>query len=70
MAADRRRPYPDDSVANAAVFIDWRRRHFAADLAAFDEDDVVEFLLDWCRRRDHDTRRGVILVLRIDWCVA
>ena len=44
-------PYPDDSVANAAVFIDWRRRHFAADLAAFDEDDVVEFLLDWCPRR-------------------
>jgi hypothetical protein len=44
-------PYPDDSVANAAVFIDWRRRHFAADLAAFDEDDVVEFPLDWCPRR-------------------
>jgi hypothetical protein len=44
-------PYPDDTVANAAVFTEWRRTHATGRLDAVNEDDVVDFLLDWCARR-------------------
>jgi hypothetical protein len=44
-------PYPDDRVANATAFVDWRHSHSTGDLGAFDEDDIVEFLLDWSPRR-------------------
>ena len=44
-------PFPDDSVANAAVFVGWHRSNSTRHLDMCDEDDIVEFLLDWCPRR-------------------
>jgi hypothetical protein len=44
-------PYPDNTVANAAVFAEWRRTHATGRLDAVKEEDIVDFLLDWCARR-------------------
>jgi hypothetical protein len=41
----------DATVADADVFTFWRRLHSTGVLDAFDEDDIVEFLLDWCPRK-------------------
>jgi hypothetical protein len=41
----------DATVADADVFTVWRRLHSTGVLDAFDENDVVEFLLDWCPRK-------------------
>ncbi|WP_029112461.1 hypothetical protein [Mycobacterium sp. URHB0044] len=49
--ADAGDPYPDDTVANAAVFADWQRTHAGGGLGAVDEDQIVDFLLDWCPPR-------------------
>jgi hypothetical protein len=38
----------DATVADADVFTGWRRLYSTGVLDAFDEDDLVEFLLDWC----------------------
>ena len=43
-------PSPDDTAKIAAVFVNWRCGHSTATIDAFDEDDTVEFLLDWCPR--------------------
>jgi hypothetical protein len=41
----------DATVADADVFTVWRRLHSTGVLDAFDEHDLVEFLLDWCPRK-------------------
>ena len=42
---------PDAIVGDADVFTFWRRVHSTGVLDAFDEDDIVEFLLEWCPRK-------------------
>ena len=43
-------PETDATVADADVFTFWRRVHSSGALDAFDEDDIVDFLLEWCPR--------------------
>jgi hypothetical protein len=43
-------PDVDATVADADVFTFWRRVHSTGAIDAFDEDDIVEFLLEWCPR--------------------
>jgi hypothetical protein len=42
---------PEAIVGDAGVFTFWRRIHSTGVLDAFDEDDIVEFLLEWCPRK-------------------
>ena len=44
-------PETDATVADADVFTFWRRVHSSGALDAFDEDDIVDFLLEWCPRK-------------------
>jgi hypothetical protein len=44
-------PYPTDTVVNASNLVDWHRARTTGDLATLNEDDIVEFLLDWSPRR-------------------
>jgi len=37
--------------ADAALLLDWRYHYSTGDLAAFNVDDVSEFLLEWCPRK-------------------
>ena len=45
------KPDVDATVADADVFTVWRRLHSTGVLDAFDEHDIVEFLIDWCPRK-------------------
>jgi hypothetical protein len=44
-------PYPTETVVNASNLVDWHRARTTRDLATLNEDDIVEFLLDWCPAR-------------------
>lgn len=41
-------PYPGDTVVNAAALVDWHRAQSTGSPTTLNEDDIVEFLLDWC----------------------
>ena len=48
---DRESPDPEELVADAGLFVDWRWGYSTGALDRYADGDVAEFLLEWCSRK-------------------